>query len=70
MKQNTAVLGGGDMNQEDSVSRLSDDSQRMIITKRTEFTVEMDQASRESQGSPLDISKDDRSEAVPGPVPH
>jgi hypothetical protein len=49
VKQDTAVLGGGDADQEDSVSRLSDDSQRMIITKKTEFTVEMDRTSVKSR---------------------
>jgi hypothetical protein len=45
VKQDTAVLGRGDAELEDAASRLSDDSQRMIITKKTEFTVDMDQAS-------------------------
>lgn len=62
MKQNTAVLGGGDIDQEDAVSKMSDDSQRMIITKRTEFTVEMDRASPDRRGLLLDGSNDNRPE--------
>lgn len=65
MKQNTAVLGGGDMDQEDAVSRTSDDSQRMIITKKTEFTVEMDRASSDRRGLLLGTKENNRLETVP-----
>jgi hypothetical protein len=53
VKQDSTVLGGGDIDERDSaLSRVSDDSQRMIITKKTEFTMETDRASfRLDQGS-------------------
>jgi hypothetical protein len=46
-RRDTAVHGGagGEGDEEDVASRVSDDSRRMIITKRTELTVEMDRRS-------------------------
>jgi len=60
MTRDTAVLGGtaakkDSIDQDDSGSRVSDDdSQHLMITKKTEFTVEMDRASLVREKGRLD----------------
>ncbi|ORY15109.1 hypothetical protein BCR34DRAFT_598594 [Clohesyomyces aquaticus] len=50
-QRDTAVLGGGDagMDEEDANSRMSDESRRMMIRKKTDFSVENGRAGDVSQ---------------------
>lgn len=45
LKRDTAIYGGHDVDDEDVMSRMSDESRRMIITKKTELRIEHDRRS-------------------------
>ena len=49
-RRDTEVFGGGNVEEQDAVSQLSDESRRMIITRKTELTVETDLASAITRG--------------------
>jgi hypothetical protein len=55
LKRDTTIYGGADVDEEDAVSQVSNESRRMIITKKTELRIEHDRKSlvsrRQSRGA-------------------